>query len=154
MVAALALCLSWLYLHLGALAAERQSVGVDSYSVCAYPPYWAIKPGMSRSQILGLLGTPIRTRINPKAAAWTPAQKKRLNDEDASLMASLGQFPNVGHDDPVLQRRFDRLMAVRDLEDRTLKETWYYPSIPGWHGSIELGFDSRGRVLGGNCGYG
>ena len=110
---------------------------------------------MSLSQVSSLLGKPSSTKIiNPRAVPLTPVQLKKLYDEDASLMAALGVWPDQGFGDSVLQKKFNRLMVVRNLEDTRVKEAWYYPVIPGRHGRIEIYFDTSARVTGKNCGNG
>ncbi len=152
-VAALALCLGLFLLPI--IQRHNQEKVVRDHFICLYPPFQAVRSGMSQSQVSRLLGQPSSTKIiNPQAVTWTPVQLKKLYDEDTSLMAALGTWPNTGLGNPVLQKKYNRLMIVRDLEETRVREAWYYPVIPSWHGGIEIYFDARARVAGKNCGNG
>jgi hypothetical protein len=115
--------------------------------VSAYRPFQKVAVGMDQRQVRGLLGVPRRTRLHSDAVAWTPTQLKQLYDEDDRLMTALRINPS-------LKKQFDRLMTVRSLEEKRVRETWFYPEIPGWRGDMEIYFDCWGRVTGKNSGYG
>ena len=79
---------------------------------------------------------------------YPPLQQIKANLSKAEVMFRLG-VPTARK---VESKLSDYTFGQGQLESH-IKEGWIY-EIKNWHGNIEIYFDTEGRVLGTNCGYG
>lgn len=131
----------------------------DPRLVCNDPSYIAITLGMRPPEVARLLGRPQQQVVNPTYVKQPETYWQALEAQRDVVRNSIGpvlERTNMRalEANPRIRAQFDRLIAIStELEGRR-RTIWYYDTMPGWNGGIEIYFDDRGRVVGSTCGYG
>lgn len=142
------------------LTRPRQRADIpDPQFVCQDPGYTSLRDDMTGGDVERLLGQPQRVETNPgyvkrPAAEWDAiqAQADAIRRKITPALMSTGMHRLTADRDEMAA--YEQLVNDENILRGRGKKTWDYDSVPGWHGSLEVTFDDRGRMIGADCGYG